>query len=216
MKTRFIIIRHGQSEANLSNYFAGNIDTPLTDLGRKQGKCTAEFLENEKIDVVYSSDLSRAYETALFTAEKHGLPVIKHKGLREIYAGLWEGNEYSVIREKYAEQYNLWITNIGLTHCNGGESVEEVGNRVYTAIKEIAEANLGKNVCVGCHALALRAFVAKILNIALKDIHTKLPWVNNASVTYIDYEDGKFTLIEYGMDKHLEESNLKVIIRAKV
>ena len=215
MKTRFIIIRHGESQANLSNIFAGHIDTPLTDLGRRQGKCTAEFLKNEKIDVVYSSDLSRAYETAMFTAEKHGLPVIKHKGLREIYAGLWEGNGYSVIREKYAEQYNIWITNIGLTHCDGGESVEDVGNRVYSAMTEIAESNIGKTVCIGCHALALRAFVAKVLNIAPKDIHTKLPWVNNASVTYIDYEDGVFSVVKYGEDTHLEKAGLKVVIHAK-
>lgn len=215
MKTRFIIIRHGESEGNLSNVFAGQVDVPLTDLGRKQGQCTAELLKNEKIDAVYSSDLCRAYETALFTAEKHGLPVIKHKGLREICGGLWERLPYSEIRKKYAEQYNIWVNNIGLTHCDGGESVQGVGNRVFDAINEIAKENIGKTVCIGCHALALRAFTAKILNIAPKDIHEKLPWVTNASVTYIDYEDDKFTLVKYGEDAHLEKEGLKKLLHAK-
>ena len=215
MKTRFIIIRHGESEGNLSNTFAGQVDVPLTELGRKQGRCTAEFLKNEKIDIVYSSDLCRAYETALFTAEKHGIPVIKHTGLREICGGLWERLPYSEIREKFTEQYNIWITNVGLTHCDGGESVEGVGNRIYDTMKEIAEENSGKTVCIGGHALALRAFTAKILKIEPRDIHQNLPWVTNASVTYIDYEDGTFSVVKYGYDEHLKGAGIWKPLRTK-
>ncbi len=215
MKTRFIIIRHGESEGNLSNSFAGRIDVKLTPLGLKQGECTGEFLKNEKIDAFYSSSLSRAYITTKLAADHHNMPVTPRDDLMEINGGRWESLTYSSIKEQFPENYNNWITDIGNVHCEGGESVKEVRDRVYSAFEEIAKMHPDQTVCVGSHGMAIRAFVLKVLGLSLDEMHSGLPWVSNASVTYVDYEEGVFTLIEYGYDLHLEQAGIKTVLRAK-
>lgn len=215
MKTRLILVRHGQSTANLTDRFAGHIDVPLTELGIKQGKSTGEFLKNEKIDAFYSSDLQRAYDTACFCAKYHNKPVIKDAGLKEINGGEWENLTYPEIAKEYPEGYKIWVTNIGLTQCPGGESVKDVQNRIFKTVKKIAQEHQGETVFIGIHGMALRAFVLKVLDLPLEKMQTDLFWTSNAAVTYIDYEDGKFTLIKYGQDEHLKKAGLISVLHAK-
>ncbi len=216
MKTRLILIRHGQSESNLNDKFAGQIDVKLTELGRKQGQLTGEFLKNEKIDAVYSSMLTRAYETACYTAKHHNLTVIKNAGVNEINGGLWENLTYPEIKAKFPEQSSIWHTNIGFCYCEQGESVDQVRDRVYDAIEEIAKKHSGQTVAIGTHGMAIRAFILKVQGLLLEDMQEKTKWASNASVTYVDYENGKFTLVKYGQDKHLNDAGLKteLIIKA--
>ena len=76
--TRIILVRHGQSEANANFIFAGHSDFPLTEFGHAQAKLVAEYLaKNEKIDAIYSSDLKRAYYTAVPTSELLGIEIVK-------------------------------------------------------------------------------------------------------------------------------------------
>ena len=210
-----MLIRHGQSESNLNNFFAGQTDVPLTEQGRKQGIATGEFLKNEHVDAVYSSDLSRAYDTACYAAEHHGLEVVKSTGLREICGGRWEGRSYPDIKETFPETYNTWVTNIGLTACEDGECVQQVGERFYAEMERIAKANEGKSIIIGTHALALRAFITIVKGIPFEKMHTELPWVSNASVTYVEYENGTFTVTYYGYDEHLKNAGLATVLRAK-
>ncbi len=215
MKTRFILVRHGESQANLENRFAGQIDIPLTETGRKQAECTGEYLKNEKIDVFYSSLLSRAYETACTVAKHHNLPVTKIAGLNEINGGEWENKSYPEIEKFFPDNYNVWNTIIGLTQCNGGENVEQVQQRVYSAIEKIAEENKGKTVFIGFHGMSLRSFLCKVLNLSLDQMHTESTWASNASITYVDYENGKFTLIEHSYDQHLSDKGLRTTLKLK-
>lgn len=215
MKTRFILVRHGESQANLENRFAGQIDIPLTKTGRMQAQCTGEFLKNEKIDVFYSSELSRAYETACIVAKHHNLPVTKVKGLNEINGGQWENKTYPEIKKAFPENYNVWNTTIGLTQCNGGESVEQVQQRVYATIEKIAEENAGKTVFIGFHGMSLRSFLCKVLNLSLDQMHTGSVWASNASITYVDYENGVFTLIKHSYDEHLKDKGLRTTLKLK-
>ncbi len=212
MKTRILIIRHGQSEANLNHRFAGHIDVPLTELGEKQGQCTAEFLKNEKIDAVYSSMLSRAYKTACYTAQKHDLTVTKDAGVNEINGGEWENLTYHEIGKKFPLQLHIWQTNIGRTACENGENVQQVADRVYSAMENIAKKHPDQTVVIGTHGMAIRAFTMKILGLSLDDMHQGTAWASNASVTTVDYEDGKFTLIKYNEDGHLKKEGLLTTI----
>ena len=69
-KTRLYMIRHGQSEGNLKNLFLGHTDMDLTELGHLQAEMAAEYLATVPVDVIYASDLKRAFHTALHTSEK--------------------------------------------------------------------------------------------------------------------------------------------------
>ena len=208
LKTRLIFIRHGQSEANVQAAFAGHTNVPLSELGVRQGACTGEYLKNEHIDVFYSSDLKRAYDTASLAASHHKLEVHGHKGFREIFAGAWEGVSFADIGRLYPEQYGNWKQDIGKTVIPGGEALEELQKRFYAAAQEVAKLYPGKTVCIGTHALALRSFVMKIIGARIEDMHTTLPFVMNAAVTRVEFYANKFHLVKYGECQHLVEAGL--------
>ena len=88
--TRLLIVRHGESAANAVRVFLGHTNLGLSPRGEAQARATAELLRNEPISAIYSSDLIRAYNTALPNAELHSLEVIPQRTLRELYIGEWE------------------------------------------------------------------------------------------------------------------------------
>lgn len=89
--TKIILIRHGESEANSLGVIAGWRDYRLTALGLAQAEETAAHLADEKIDLICSSDLIRAYETAEANAKRRCMTVYAYPELRETYCGDWEG-----------------------------------------------------------------------------------------------------------------------------
>lgn len=203
--TTLLLIRHGQSEANLSGVFAGNYDVPLTDLGIKQAEKTAEFIaKNYKVDRVYSSDLIRAFETGRTVANALNLPVIPNDGLREIRAGEWEAIPFDNIVIKFPEEYRTWKEDIGNSACPGGETVRELADRVKDALEKIAKENDGKTIAVATHATPIRATQCRIGCDSL-DCMKNLPWVSNASVTEVYYDSGNWTLGKVGQDSHLTD-----------
>ncbi len=202
MKTTLIMIRHGQSVTNLTKVFTGQLDTDLTELGRLQADLAAKALKSTHIDIMYSSDLKRAVETALPTAKDHGLDIIKDERLREIFAGAWEGLNFETIRERYPEEHKIWMNNLGRMRCPGGESIPEMCERVLEAIKEIAESNLGKTVCISSHATPIRAICALTSGIPFSELERE-PYLANASICIFEYENGTFTVIKKGDTSHL-------------
>lgn len=170
-----------------------------------QAKLTADFVVNNyQVDKVYSSDLDRAYETAKAVADLLGLEVSKEKGMREIFGGAWEGVEYAVLEKTDPEAYALWLKDVGHSRCTEGESVEELGQRIMSTLTRIAEANDGKTVLVATHATPIRVMQSLVETGGLDEMKD-IPWVTNASVTLMEYTDGKWECIAVSMDKHLGE-----------
>ena len=201
--TTLLLIRHGQSVANLERVFAGNYNAPLTELGLKQAEKTAEFIvENYKVDCVYASDLIRAFETGKTVANSLKLPIIPND--REIRAGEWEALPFDDIVVKFPEEYKKWKEDIGNSSCPNGESVKELGERVMATLTAIAEENDGKTVVVATHATPIRVSRTLIEHGNLAHMQN-IPWVSNASVTEIIYDNGKWSVGKVGQDSHLSD-----------
>ena len=201
--TRIIIVRHGQSEANAKCAFAGHTDFELSALGVKQANATAKYVvENYSIDKIYTSDLSRAYGTALPISKMSGLTLITASELREIFAGKWEGEKFDTLEEKYAQDYSVWLKDIGNAHPTEGESVKQMAQRVRRAVTKIAEENNGKTVVIVSHGTPIRSLVALFNGKDVSEMKN-IPWVTNASVTEVEYNDGVFALVATGVDSHL-------------
>lgn len=202
--TTLLLIRHGQSRANLEKFFAGNMDVPLTDQGLLQAQKTADYIASEySVDAVYCSDLCRAFDTGAVIAAKVNVTPLAERALREIDAGQWTGIAFSVLETTFSDSYTVWQNDIGNSHPVGGESVKDLAGRVSTVLYQIAEANPGKTVVVATHATPIRATQWKLSG---KDIsHMKeIPWVSNASITELFYENGHFRLGKVSWDGHLE------------
>lgn len=204
-ETKLLIIRHGQSIGNLERRFLGHTDLDLSELGYKQASIVTEYLKNEKIDIIYSSDLKRAYNTVKPIAECRNLKIIKSERLREIYAGEWENGDYEYLSKNFSDEYEKWKNDIGNACCNGGESVIELQDRVYEEVLKIAKENIGKTVCIGTHATPIRTLCAKIEGIKKDDMY-KVPWATNASVTTVTYDGKELKIVKYAEDEFMGEN----------
>lgn len=107
---RLLIIRHGESEADLLDVREGRADFPLTERGHKQAKAMAEYIiENYKLSRIYCSTLSRARQTAQYISDKVSIPLMLDDKLMEFYDSLIAGLERDVVKEKYPLIPNLPI-----------------------------------------------------------------------------------------------------------
>lgn len=212
--TTLLLVRHGLSLANREKFFAGQADVPLLPMGQLQARATGAFLrEHYAAHKVYASDLVRAGETGQILAEILGCPLETDKGLREIYAGAWQEKTFDYLTEHYPEGYGVWRQDIGKAQCPEGESVAEMGERIRKAMESICRENPGKTLVIATHATPIRAMEswAKFLDFSRMG---ELPWVSNASVTELFYEDGVWQLGKVSQDAHLQD--LRTVFPANV
>ena len=201
--TRLVITRHGQSIANAEYRFAGHSDFDLSEIGKAQAELTSQYIcANEKIDMIYSSDLLRAYNTAVPTAKKLGLEIIPTEELREIYAGEWEGRTTAELAVEFEEDFGVWKNDYANSRCTGGESTAEVYDRVVATVKRLAEKHDGKTLLLSTHATVVRALCAHSLGLTA-DRTGEIPFTHNASINIFNYEDGKLIPEKMDIVEHL-------------
>lgn len=208
--TRLILTRHGQSIANQEHLFAGHSDFDLSELGYAQAELTSRYiLDNYSPDVIYSSDLKRAYNTASPTARALGLEIIRDTRLREIFAGQWESMSTTDIDRVFHEDFQVWKDDYANSRCTGGESVAEAYERAVDAVIDIARNNLGKTVLISTHATMVRAIIANASGIGAEGLG-RLYFPHNASVSVFDFENDRIVPVQVNIYEHLGELDSSV------
>lgn len=203
--TRLILIRHGQSLANANDLFAGHSDFDLSDFGKQQAQRAADYLrQHEDVRVIYASDLLRAYHTACPIGEVFHLPVIRDRGLREIFAGKWESMSFSAIAEQYPAEFRVWREDYSHARPVDGESTAEVYERIVPHILDLARRHDGSCVVIATHATVVRAFDA-FANGYTKEETGKIPFAYNASLNIYEYDDGQVSAVRTNLIEHLNE-----------
>ncbi len=207
METKIFIIRHGQSIGNMTKTFLGHTDLDLSEMGYKQAEATAKHLFNEKIDIIYSSDLKRAYNTALPHAKIRNIGIITSKKLRETQVGEWENLLVDEIIGKWGSDYfiNNWKNGFGTFTFPSGESIIDAGKRFFDEILRICNENKGKTILISSHAAVIRSFWGIISGIAPDELSEKVPFATNASYSICYYENGIISPSEYSNDAHLND-----------
>ena len=204
MKTEIYLIRHGESLGNLRGQFQGQTDWDLTELGYKQAECAAKVFDNIHVDVVYASDLQRAFHTAETVAKRKNLPTIPERGFREIYAGEWEGRPFAELKDAYPESFTIWRNDIGRSRPDGGESVAELYVRVKATLDRVCAENPGKTLVIGTHAVPIRVLMTVLGGRPIEEA-AQQDWVSNASITKLCYEEGTYTIEFADAHDHLGE-----------
>ena len=203
--TKLLLVRHGESTANRRDVFAGQINPELEEKGISQAKITANYIaSNFNVDKIYSSDLKRAYHTALSLSEILNIKVIEDKNLREIDGGIWEGAGYSDLKSLYPLEFQIWISDTGNSYCPGGETVKQLTKRIMNALTKIAEDNDGKTIAVYTHATPIRV-AQTVIETGTLDEMKNIDWVSNASVTILNYNNGIWKIDAVSIDEHLKE-----------
>lgn len=186
---QLILIRHGKTDWNELEKCQGSSDVPLNANGIVQAEKLAESLKDEKLDYIYSSDLSRARLTAEKIAGFHNLEINIDSGFREMDQGDFEGLEFKLIREKYGHVLKEWRTNPETLIIPGGESLTEVQNRAYGSVMKLLENHYSKTVLVVSHNLTIVTLLCKFSHRSLKSFRDYI--VSETSKTVINFNNGK-------------------------
>lgn len=136
----------------------GSVDISLNSVGRKEAGLLVERVKNLDIDIVISSPLKRAVETAEIVKPRDCNIIINH-AFAERNVGVYEGLTKDEAKEKYPELYKRNITRIFDDAPSGGETILDVEKRVFVGLDEIKEKYKDKNILIVTHA-----FVAKVIN----------------------------------------------------
>jgi glucosyl-3-phosphoglycerate phosphatase len=133
---RLVMLRHGQTEFNAGSRMQGQLDTELSDLGRDQAVAAAEVLAKRQPQLIVSSDLRRALDTAVVLGERSGLPVVVDTRLRETHLGDWQGMTHLEV-DAAASGARLAWRNDATWAPHGGESRVDVAARGMPVIAEL-------------------------------------------------------------------------------
>ena len=163
---RIIVWRHGRTPWNVENRFQGQADIGLDDVGRHQAARAAAALAALEPAVLWSSDLSRARDTAGALADLTGLRVTTDRRLREIHVGTWEGLLGEDVDRVDPEASRRLRAGEDVRRSATGESPTEVGTRVAAALRDLADAAPdGSTVVAASHGLAGRVGVAELVGL---------------------------------------------------
>ncbi|MDI3317354.1 MAG: histidine phosphatase family protein [Bacillota bacterium] len=134
-RRRLILVRHGETVYNRSGRYQGHTDVPLSEEGRRQAVAVAERLAGLAVAAVWSSDLSRARETAETIARPHRLEVRVDPDLREMSFGAWEGLTREEIEARYGEDWRLYVEDATRHAPTGGETLAQLETRAAGALR---------------------------------------------------------------------------------
>jgi len=134
MPTTVLLIRHPESAWNARGIYQGQIDTPLSPLGRVQAELVAARLGRERIDGVVCSPLRRARTLARAICRYHRLTPRPDGRLTEISHGAWEGLSRREVRERFPQMHRAWVERPHAVTFPGGESLEDVHRRCVAPV----------------------------------------------------------------------------------
>lgn len=200
--TTIYLIRHAEAEGNLYRRIQGRYDGALTAMGHRQ----AEFLRDRFLadppDAVWSSDQTRAIQTATPLAEALRLPLRTDAGLEEVAMGDWEDRCWGWASRFDPEQYRALNRNPALWTVPGCEPYEETKKRMLGTVQRIAALHPDGRVAVFSHGSAIRILQAALLGYPPEET-AKVPYCDNTAITVLEAGDGTVRLRSLNDNTHL-------------
>lgn len=169
--TRFLLLRHGQTELSRQRRYSGRGNPELTDLGRRQADAAARYLAGRGgIAAVITSPLQRSSETARFAADALGVDFTIDDDLIETDFGAWEGLTFAEAAERDPDLHGDWLRDTAL-QPPGGESFDDVSLRVQRARDRIIAAHAGSTVLVVSHVTPIKTLLQLALGAGSSILH---------------------------------------------
>jgi broad specificity phosphatase PhoE len=181
---RLLLARHGVTGWNARHVWQGHRDVPLTDLGRTQARALAERVADEGIDAIWTSDLSRALETAQIVGERLGLEPRATELLREVDVGAWEGLAPADILEREPETVAALARGEDLPRGGTGETIAAFQERVVRGFDAACETVVGGTLLLVAHGGVNKTLLAYLLG--MRKAHVgRLTSGGNASLSEV-------------------------------
>ncbi|RCG30607.1 bifunctional RNase H/acid phosphatase [Sphaerisporangium album] len=201
--TSFLLLRHGETPFSIDRRFSGTGDPELTATGLAQADAAAARLSRAPyaIDVIVSSPLRRARQTAEAVAARTGLKVAVEDGLREVDFGAWEGHTFTEIQRAWPDELAAWLADPSVTPP-GGESFDQAAVRVQQARDRLLLDHQGKTVLVVSHVSPIKLLLSSALLAPLAALYRM--HLDLAALSVIDYfPDGPQLVRTFNDTAHL-------------
>ncbi len=153
--TVIVLIRHGETDWNIEGRYQGQADPPLNSHGILQARQLAKELRKSDLEILYTSPLLRAKQTAHILSDELGIPEIHEPRLMEIHQGEWQTRLRSEIESLYPEVFKNWETNPWQTTPPGGEHLSKVQSRVIGAIDDILRKHTNRKIGLVTHRIPI-------------------------------------------------------------
>lgn len=199
--TRVLLIRHGETTWNRATRIQGHTDIPLSALGLAQAERLAQALADEPLAAIYSSDLSRARQTAEAIGRARNLTIHLDTDLRERAFGRFEGLSWEEIDQGYPEDAARWRKREPDFAVGGGESLTGFSARCVAAARRAAAAHPGQSIALIAHGGVLDCLYRAATQIALDAPRS---WqLGNATINRLLATPEGLTLVGWNDDRHL-------------
>ncbi len=207
--TTILLIRHGETDWNREKRFRGHYNIPLNENGRSQARLLADALEAINIDIVYSSPLSRALETAKLALKDRNPEIIKEDDLRDIDYGHWTGIKESEVESKWPHEYEEWKKSPHKLRIPGGNSLEDIYNTAFKAFKDIAVKQKGRTVAVFAHRVVNKILIIGSLELGLD----RFSFIrqDNCCINIFEYDGSGFTLSLLNDTCHMKDRSVDLL-----
>ena len=204
--TRIIAIRHGETAWNAETRMQGQFDVPLNDVGRWQAGRIAGALADDTIDVLYSSDLARAVQTAEPLARASGRPIVTDAGLRERCFGVFQGLTFAEVEARWPDQSRRWRRREPDFAPEGAETLRQFSARCVAAATRLAAAHPGQTIALVAHGGVMDCLYRAATRVALQAPRSWM--LGNASINRLLYTPQGLTLVGWSDTHHLDVAPL--------
>lgn len=202
LATRICLVRHGETTWNAEKRIQGQIDIGLNAAGLAQAEAAADWLSDQTVTALYSSDLLRARQTAERIAVRLNLPPVFKPEFRERRYGFFEGLTYDEARARYPAEYLLFETrDPQFVIPIGGESLQQLHERVHAGLHGIAAEHPNQTIVVVTHGGVLDIVNRMVRGNPLSQPRDFL--IPNAGLNWITIRDLAWTMEAWGKTEHL-------------
>ena len=200
--TRVFLLRHGQTAWNAERRLQGQLDVPLDAVGQRQVAQMAAALADEDLSAIYSSDLQRAFDTALALARVTGLPVMQDKALRERSFGRLEGLTYAEVEALWPDDALRWRRREPDFGPGGGETLRGFYDRSAAAVARLALPHPGQTIAVVAHGGVLDCLYRAATGL---DLGAPRTWqLGNATLNRLLFTGEHFVVVGWDDRAHLD------------
>jgi probable phosphoglycerate mutase len=201
--TQIVVIRHGETHWNSERRMQGQTNSVLSDRGRAQARAVGKRMRGEAFDVLYSSDLIRAHDTAKAIAEQTGHEIRLDPRLRERGFGIFEGLLRDEMQARHPQEYARFLARDPDYTVPGGETPRAFYERVMGCFEDLARRHPGERVITVAHGLLLDSLYRASLGLDLMAKRDRE--LINASVNTFRYLGGRWEMVAWGDTSHLDE-----------
>ena len=199
--TSLVLVRHGETSSNKDARLQGQLDVPLSDIGRAQARALGKALSGIPFDSAYTSDLVRSSETAALCLAGRDIAIVTDARLRERHYGIWQGELWQAIRQPSSSGPLPPTPTAAHAAPPGGESWAQLRSRVARSLSDIVTRHSGRTLLVVAHGGTLRAAFCHLLKLPGR-VRLSLR-TDNACICRFDVGEKGTDLVRWNDTNHL-------------